>query len=113
MFMKHYAPTDVNQALKLLWKWGSDSWGAGWLVARLGGRGWCGVNAKKNVVSPGLIGGGGGQGGCEPRIELILKMQKNNRDGGRGGGVRVVVNQVGLNIFIYLNIVQYLQLQHL
>ena len=43
----------------------------------------------------------GDQGGCEPRIELILKMHKNKVGGGGGGGggapvrreVRVVVNQ--------------------
>ena len=42
----------------------------------------------------------GDQGGCEPRIELILKMHKIKSGGGRGAGVapvrkevRVVVNQ--------------------
>ena len=51
-------------------------------------RGWCGVNAKKG----GLVGGG--QGGCEPRFELIVKMHKKvGRGGGAGrGGVRLVVN---------------------
>ena len=35
--------------------------------------GWCGVNAKWEVrVWSGM---GGGQGVCEPRIELIVKMQ--------------------------------------
>ena len=29
-------------------------------------------------------GGGGGQGGCEPRIELIVKMQKSRGGGGHG-----------------------------
>ena len=28
----------------------------------------------------------GGQGGCEPRIELIVKMQKRKVGGGGGGG---------------------------
>ena len=32
-------------------------------------------------------GGGGVQGGCEPRIEVIVKMQKKVR------GIRVDVNQ--------------------
>ena len=31
--------------------------------------------------------GGGGQGGCEPRIEVIVKTQKKvGRGSGRGGG---------------------------
>ena len=53
--------------------------------SKVGGRGWCGVNAKKG----GPVGGGGVQGGCEPRIELIVKMHKKvGRGGGagRGGG---------------------------
>ena len=39
--------------------------------------------------------GGRGQGGCEPRIEVIVKMQKGKSRGsvGGGGGVRVDVNQ--------------------
>ena len=44
----------------------------------------------------GVRSGRGGQGGCEPRIELIVKMQKHREgwpSGGGGGGVRVVVNQ--------------------
>ena len=39
---------------------------------------------------------GGGQGGCEPRIEFIVKFKKKSREGGRrvgGGWVIVVVNQ--------------------
>ena len=35
---------------------------------------------------------GGGQCGCEPRIEAIVKMQKQIGGGG-GGGVKVDVNQ--------------------
>ena len=34
--------------------------------------------------------GGGGQGGCEPRIEVIVKTQKKSRGGGglvRGRGL--------------------------
>ena len=30
--------------------------------------------------------GEGGQGGCEPRIELIVKMQKKSREGGGQSG---------------------------
>ena len=39
-------------------------------------------------------GGGGGQGGCEPRIEVIVKMKKKlgrcpvGGEGGQGGGER-------------------------
>ena len=47
---------------------------------------------------------GGGQGGCERRIEVFVKIQKKNGGGGRGwgrvggggvglGGVRVDVNE--------------------
>ena len=55
--------------------------------SKIWGRGWCGVNAKNGVRL-------GGQGGCEPRIQLIVKMHKQSREGwGAGrGGVRVVVN---------------------
>ena len=31
--------------------------------------------------------GGGGQGGCERRIEVFVKNHKKNWGGGRGGGV--------------------------
>ena len=48
--------------------------------------------------------GGGGQGGCERRIEVFVKIKKKNlgggggwggggRVGGGGGGVRVDVNE--------------------
>ena len=36
--------------------------------------------------------GWGGQGGCEQRIEVIVKMQKKKVGGGPGGVVRVDVN---------------------
>ena len=42
--------------------------------SKVGVRGWCGVNAKKGVRS-------GDQGGCEPRIELIVKVQKKSWEG--------------------------------
>ena len=32
------------------------------------------------------IWGGGGQGGCERRIEVFVKIQKKNGGGGGGGG---------------------------
>ena len=40
-------------------------------------------------------GGGGGQGGCERRIEVFVKIQKKNLfwGGGRVGEFRVVVNE--------------------
>ena len=45
-------------------------------------------------------GGGGGQGGCESRIEVFWKIQKKNWGGGRvgpwggpGWGVRMDVNE--------------------
>ena len=45
--------------------------------------------------------GGGGQGGCERRIEVFVKIQKKNFGGGGGGGgsvadgVRLKGGQVG------------------
>ena len=50
----------------------------------------------------GLWGGGGGQSGCERRIEVFVKIQKKNwggsvvgggQGGGVGGGVRMDVNE--------------------
>ena len=48
----------------------------------------------------GSVGGGGGQGGCEHRIEIFVKIQEKNSGVGKssgwggqlGGGVRVDVN---------------------
>ena len=46
-----------------------------------------------------MSGWGGGQGGCERRIEIFVKIHKKNRrgelggGGGRVGGVRVDVNE--------------------
>ena len=57
--LEHYTPTDVNQALKSIRKWGSNGGG---------GRGW------------------GCQGGCERRIEVFVKIQKKI---GGGVGVLV------------------------
>ena len=39
-----------------------------------------------------MWGGGGGQGGCEQRIEVFVKIQKKNwgGGGGSGGGVGLV-----------------------
>ena len=36
------------------------------------------------------VGGGSGRGGFEPRIEVIVKMQKRQVESGRGGGGVVV-----------------------
>ena len=33
------------------------------------------------------VGGGGGQGGCERRIEVFVKIQKKKLGGFGGGGV--------------------------
>ena len=48
----------------------------------------------------GQVGGGGGQGGCERRIEVVVKIQKKNVGGGVGSGggvglwgIRVDVNE--------------------
>ena len=52
------------------------------------------IMIKKSGVRSGV-----GQGGCERRVEVIVKMQKKVGGGGggspngRGGGVRVDVNQ--------------------
>ena len=68
--------------------------------SKVGGRGKCerrGVRVivtMQKKVGRGRSGGGGGQSGCEPRIEVIVKMKKKSRDGagvrsggaGRGGG---------------------------
>ena len=59
--------------------------GRGLVGSKVGNRGWCGVNAEKGV----RVWLGGGQGGCEPRIEVIVKIQKKSGEGGRSGGVCV------------------------
>ena len=42
----------------------------------------------------GRVGVGGGQGGCERRIEVFVKIQKKNGGGGGGlGGIRVDVKE--------------------
>ena len=77
MFMKHYAPNRLKLSIEGIVKMGVRPGERGWLVARLRVR-------------------SGGQGGSEPRIELIVKMQQKTsegRSGGGGGGGRVVVNQ--------------------
>ena len=46
----------------------------------------------------GCLGWGGGQGGCERRIEVFVKIQKKiagGREGGSGGGVGLVGGQGG------------------
>ena len=45
------------------------------------------VIVKMQKRCGGTVGRGGGQGGCERRIEIIVKMQKSRGVGsGRGGG---------------------------
>ena len=72
---------DVNNELKFLWKLNIK------IKKKLGGGGWGRV---------------GGQGGCERRIEVFVKIKKEKIGGGRsgrggrgrvGGGVRVDVNE--------------------
>ena len=64
MFIKHYAPTRCEPSIEVIVKLGVRP-GEGLLGSKVGGRGWCVINAKK---------GGrvrfGDQGGCEPRIEV-------------------------------------------
>ena len=44
----------------------------------------------------GFVSGGGGQGECERRIEVFVKMQKKHWGGGsRSGGCRVLVGGSG------------------
>ena len=43
------------------------------------------IKKKKNWL--GRVGGGGGQGGCERRIEVFVKIQKKKLGWGREGGV--------------------------
>ena len=57
---------DVNEELKLLWKFKKKKnffWGGG-----------------------GRVGGGGGQDGCEQRIEVFVKIKKKRKNWGGGGG---------------------------
>ena len=49
---------------------------------------------KKNGGLGGRVGLGGGQGGCDRRIEVFRKIQKQNV-GGSGGGVGLVGGQCG------------------
>ena len=60
------------------------------------------MKIKKKIGGRGVGSGWGGQGGCERRIEIFVRIQKKNRGGGVGrggqvgvgwwGGVRVDVN---------------------
>ena len=45
------------------------------------------IKKKKNYFGRGTVGlGGGGQGGCESRIEVFWKIQKKKLGGGGSGG---------------------------
>ena len=82
MFMKHYAPNRCEPSIEVIMKMGVQ-WGIGFF---LGASGWmC------------RVGGGGGQGGCERRIKVFVKIPpkkfgSGGEGGGGGGGVRVDVN---------------------
>ena len=41
-------------------------------------------NCEKAKIKPTNDGGGGRMGGCEPRIEVIVKMQKKSEEVGSG-----------------------------
>ena len=56
---------DVIEELKFLGKFTKKIWGGG---GQGGGLGW---------VGGGRVSGGGGQGGCEQRIEVFVKIKKN------------------------------------
>ena len=49
MFMKHYAPNSCEPSIEVIVKMGSDRGGWGSVSSKVGGSGWCGVNAKKGV----------------------------------------------------------------
>ena len=44
------------------------------------------VKIKKKKIGWVRLGGGGGQGGCERRIEVFVKIQKKKFGVGEGGG---------------------------
>ena len=70
MFMKHNAPDRCEPSIEVIVKIGVRPEGKGLVGSKVGGRGWC--EAKKGI----RVRLGGGQGGCEPRIELIVKCTK-------------------------------------
>ena len=59
-------------------------------IFRGGGRG---ERSGGGGLGGGVGLGGGGQGGCERRTEVFVKIQKINLGGGVSGGVRVDVNE--------------------
>ena len=71
---------------------GERSGGRGEGSSGWGGQGGCErrtevfVKIKKKKKIFGVGGGGGGQGGCESRIEVFWKIQKKKLGGGGGGG---------------------------
>ena len=50
MFMKHYAPNRCEPSIEVIVKIGVRPGGGGLVGSKLGGRGLCGVNAKKGVL---------------------------------------------------------------
>ena len=86
---------DVNEELKFLWKFKKKKIGGGGSRGGVGlvGQGGCErrievfVKLKKKKMGGGVGGRVGGQGGCERRIEVFEKIQKKNGGwGGRGRG---------------------------
>ena len=91
MFIKHYAPNRYEPSTEVYVKMGVRP--GGLVDSKVGGSGWCGVNAKKGVrmgvkggcgprIDPfgGLVGGGRWLGYDERRIEVIVKMQNKPED---------------------------------
>ena len=66
--------------------------GRGFIGSKAGSRGWRGVNAKRGS------GCGEGSVGCEPRIELIVKINIKGREGApiNGGGMVGVMMDVDI-----------------
>ena len=84
---------DVIEELKFLGKFTKKKIGGG-------GSGWVGGGSGVGLV-------GWGQGGCERRIEVFVKVQKRNLGGGwvggGGGWVRGGVGLVGGGVRVYVN----------
>ena len=91
MFMKHYAPNRCEPSIEVIMKMAVQR---GWRrVLGVGCQGGCecerGIDVVK-IQKKKNRGRGSGQGGCERRIKVFVKCQKNG-----GGGGRVVGSQGG------------------